>query len=458
MVIVASFRFSSKCLHAMAIPSISLKLCLWALLIAHLPSSSVQLESDDDEVTNKTWVLTPKVYESDVTHILNSLLDGYDNKLRPDIGVKPTVIHTDMFVNSIGPVNAINMEYTIDIFFAQTWYDRRLKFNSTMKVLRLNSNMVGKGLNPAYTLFSVKISVLVHTLRLTIDAECQLKLNNFPMDEHSCPLEFSSYGYPKEEIVYKWKRSSVEVGDIRSWRLYQFSFVGLRNTTEVVRTVSGDYVVLTVFFDLSRRMGYFTIQTYIPCTLIVVLSWVSFWINKDAVPARTSLGITTVLTMTTLSTIARKSLPKVSYVTAMDLFVSVCFIFVFAALIEYGTLHYFVSNRKPSKNKDKKKKNPLLRLFSSKAPTVDIRPRSATAIQMNNATHMQERDEEYGYECLDGKDCTSFFCCFEDCRSGAWRHGRLHIRIAKIDSYARIFFPTAFGLFNVVYWFSYLYL
>lgn len=54
----------------------------------------------------------------------------------------------------------------------------------------------------------------------------------------------------------------------------------------------GDYVVMCVYFDLSRRMGYFTIQTYIPCTLIVVLSWVSFWINKDAVPARTSLGKT----------------------------------------------------------------------------------------------------------------------------------------------------------------------
>ncbi len=52
----------------------------------------------------------------------------------------------------------------------------------------------------------------------------------------------------------------------------------------------GEYVVLTIFFDLSRRMGYFTIQTYIPCSMIVVLSWVSFWINKDAVPARTSLG------------------------------------------------------------------------------------------------------------------------------------------------------------------------
>lgn len=46
-------------------------------------------------------------------------------------------------------------------------------------------------------------------------------------------------GYPREEIVYQWKRSSVEVGDTRSWRLYQFSFVGLRNTTEVVKTTSG---------------------------------------------------------------------------------------------------------------------------------------------------------------------------------------------------------------------------
>lgn len=47
---------------------------------------------------------------------------------------------------------------------------------------------------------------------------------------------------------------------------------------------------MTVYFDLSRRMGYFTIQTYIPCILTVVLSWVSFWIKKDATPARTALG------------------------------------------------------------------------------------------------------------------------------------------------------------------------
>ncbi|KAI7796102.1 gamma-aminobutyric acid receptor subunit gamma-2, partial [Triplophysa rosa] len=86
MVIMASLHLSSQCINAMVVPTVTVKLFLWAFLIAQLPLSSIQLESDDDEVTNKTWVLTPKVYESDVTHILNSLLDGYDNKLRPDIG------------------------------------------------------------------------------------------------------------------------------------------------------------------------------------------------------------------------------------------------------------------------------------------------------------------------------------------------------------------------------------
>lgn len=60
-------------------------------------------------------------------------------------------------------------------------------------------------------------------------------------------------------------------------------------------------------------MGYYLIQMYIPSLLIVILSWVSFWINMDAAPARVALGITTVLTMTTQSSGSRTSLPKVFF-------------------------------------------------------------------------------------------------------------------------------------------------
>lgn len=46
-------------------------------------------------------------------------------------------------------------------------------------------------------------------------------------------------GYPRDEIVYKWKRNSVETSDQKYWRLYQFDFMGLRNTTDVLTTTAG---------------------------------------------------------------------------------------------------------------------------------------------------------------------------------------------------------------------------
>ncbi|TSK42176.1 Gamma-aminobutyric acid receptor subunit gamma-2 [Bagarius yarrelli] len=51
-------------------------------------TSKAEEEDYEDVPINKTWVLSPKVYDSDVTLILNKLLQGYDNKLRPDIGGK----------------------------------------------------------------------------------------------------------------------------------------------------------------------------------------------------------------------------------------------------------------------------------------------------------------------------------------------------------------------------------
>ena len=60
--------------------------------------------------------------------------------------------------------------------------------------------------------------------------------------------------------------------------------------------VLGVFPCLEILFILRRDIGYFLIQVYVPSILIVILSWVSFWINVDASPARVSLGLLTVLT------------------------------------------------------------------------------------------------------------------------------------------------------------------
>ena len=63
--------------------------------------------------------------------------------------------------------------------------------------------------------------------------------------------------------------------------------------------------------------------------LVVILSWVSFWIDIDAVPARITLGLLTVLTMTTqvsLDAISKSmhALQVVEYVTQRFLTKSQC--------------------------------------------------------------------------------------------------------------------------------------
>ncbi|XP_054569328.1 gamma-aminobutyric acid receptor subunit alpha-5-like isoform X4 [Eptesicus fuscus] len=52
-------------------------------------------------------------------------------------------------------------------------------------------------------------------------------------------------------------------------------------------------------------------------------------------------GVTTVLTMTTMGINARSMLPEVSYATALDWFMAVSYLFVFAALLEFAAVNRF---------------------------------------------------------------------------------------------------------------------
>lgn len=122
-----------------------------------------------------------------------------------------------------------------------------------------------------------------------------------------------------------------------------------------------------VVFALRRHVGYFLIQLYLPCVLIVFLSWVGLWLNREATNDRINLGresliylstfnpkylymhfilgVTTVLTLIFVVIEGKKDLPKVSYLTALDWFLAVCFIFVFSTLFEFALVHYFTKAR-----------------------------------------------------------------------------------------------------------------
>lgn len=67
------------------------------------------------------------------------------------------------------------------------------------------------------------------------------------------------------------------------------------------RIASGNYSCLVASFFLSRSVGFHLVQSYLPTILIVVISWVSFWMDVDSVPGRTTLGVTTLLAVSSQS-------------------------------------------------------------------------------------------------------------------------------------------------------------
>lgn len=53
-------------------------------------------------------------------------------------------------------------------------------------------------------------------------------------------------------------------------------------------------------------------------------------------------GVTTVLTMTTLMMGARTSLPNANcFIKAIDVYLGICFTFIFGALLEYACAHFY---------------------------------------------------------------------------------------------------------------------
>ena len=77
---------------------------------------------------------------------------------------------------------------------------------------------------------------------------------------------------------------------------------------------------------------------YLPVTLVVLLSWISFWIDPESTPARVSLGVITILAMGNYLH-GGGATPNVSYATALDVYVITSFVFVFASLMEYAAVH-----------------------------------------------------------------------------------------------------------------------
>ncbi|XP_003933699.1 gamma-aminobutyric acid receptor subunit beta-1 [Saimiri boliviensis] len=436
-----------------------------------------------------------------VKETVDRLLKGYDIRLRPDFGGPPVDVGMRIDVASIDMVSEVNMDYTLTMYFQQSWKDKRLSYSGIPLNLTLDNRVADQLWVPdTYFLNDKKSFVhgvtvknrmirlhpdgtVLYGLRITTTAACMMDLRRYPLDEQNCTLEIESYGYTTDDIEFYWNGGEGAVTGVNKIELPQFSIVDYKMVSKKVEFTTGAYPRLSLSFRLKRNIGYFILQTYMPSTLITILSWVSFWINYDASAARVALGITTVLTMTTISTHLRETLPKIPYVKAIDIYLMGCFVFVFLALLEYAFVNYIFFGKGPQKKgagKQDQSANEKNKLEMNKVQvdahgnillsTLEIRNETGGSEVLTSVSDPKATMYSYDSASIQYRKPLSSREAYGRAldRHGVPSKGRIRRRASQlkvkipdltdvnsIDKWSRMFFPITFSLFNVVYWLYY---
>ncbi|KAA0709439.1 Gamma-aminobutyric acid receptor subunit pi GABA(A) receptor subunit pi [Triplophysa tibetana] len=415
--------------------------------------------------------------DSQLQPTIQKLMKGYNRYLRPNFNVGPVEIGMSLDIASIDAISEINMDYTATIFLRQRWRDSRLVFPGNESV-SLDGRLVSLLWVPDTFIPDSKRSFLhdvtvenrlirifsngtvLYALRITATIACNMDLTKYPMDRQECTLQLESWGYNIQDVQFYWTRGNDSVKGLGTLRLAQYSVESYHTTVSQAVYETGLYPKLVLHFALRRNVLFFILETYVPSTLLVVLSWVSFWISQSSVPARTCIGVTTVLTMTTLMMGARTSLPNANcFIKAIDVYLGICFTFIFGALLEYACAHFCTMQHQTIIDVQRE----LLREFEESNGTSYLvtstpkkikpqtQPKDTTEQETTDQTVMCEGDEPEPERKEKGCGLSSVKQMSRKAAS-VMTVENPH----NIDSHARILFPMAFLLVNVFYWLYYL--
>ncbi|XP_054132940.1 gamma-aminobutyric acid receptor subunit pi-like [Melozone crissalis] len=439
----------------------SLNCCSLRALFLLLLYRSMQIP----EAEGKSEILPPTIQK---------IIKGYNKYLRPFFDNGPVSVGMSMDIASIDTISEINMDYTATIFLRQRWTDERLCFDGN-KSLSLDGRLVEMLWVPDTFIVDSKKSFLhdvtvenrliriypngtvLYAIRITTTVSCSMDLTKYPMDKQTCTLQLESWGYNINDVMFYWTRGNDSVRGLDTLQLAQYTVEDHFTSVSEAVYETGRYPKLVFHFELKRNILYFILETYVPSILLVVLSWVSFWISQSSVPARICIGVTTVLTMTTLMMGARTSLPNANcFIKAIDVYLGICFSFIFGALLEYAVTHFCTLHQLSSKelpkiiddDDDEEEKNAVLAAVANSCSAPDNTNKTDSK-ESKQSSSDRKRERNQHRVCSSAMSVMKRLFCIFDC---------FHVKNPyHIDNYARFSFPLSFIIINVLYWVYYLY-
>ncbi|CAL8097852.1 unnamed protein product [Orchesella dallaii] len=371
--------------------------------------------------TSSTNEIVSSVYD-----ILPHGRDKYDKFTNPNNNGTPTDVHFHVTVLNIDNINEDLMSYEVDMLLIKKWKDERLRAgtgNRGKDYIELdiywslhlwrpnwlikNTNMAG--MHHFLRLYNDKTVMYVAKLRVALF--CPMKFERYPHDTQFCTMEIQSLSQSTKDLVFKWDDSNPLVID-SNLNLPQFNIV-----TSIVENCTLEYsfgncTCLKVIFELRRKTGYHVFRTYIPSALLVVFSWISFWIRPEAAAERITVCVTSLLILATQNVVQSLVIfPKVPCIKYIDVWMGFCTAFAIVALLEFALVTHFIEKGYRAENNSCK----------------DI-------YELDTNADAQSQTQPFAGSTLKRKS------------------NRKRNMSLKLDKISRVLFPIAFLIFNIVYW------
>uniref|UniRef100_A0A8C8WAL1 Glycine receptor alpha 1 n=1 Tax=Panthera leo TaxID=9689 RepID=A0A8C8WAL1_PANLE len=388
---------------------------------------------------------------SDFLDKLMGRTSGYDARIRPNFKGPPVNVSCNIFINSFGSIAETTMDYRVNIFLRQQWNDPRLAYNEYPDdSLDLDPSMLDSIWKPDLFFANEKgahfheittdnkllrISRngnVLYSIRITLTLACPMDLKNFPMDVQTCIMQLESFGYTMNDLIFEWQeQGAVQVAD--GLTLPQFILKeekDLRYCTKHYNTGRCKDVLLRS----HPQSGPEIISNIHSIKRLFLSLW---WLNNISL-----VWVYHILLIYS----------SVSYVKAIDIWMAVCLLFVFSALLEYAAVNFVSRQHKELlrfRRKRRHHKSPMLNLF-----------------QEDEAGEGRFNFSAYGMgpACLQAKDGISVKGANNNnttnpppapSKSPEEMRKLFIQRAKKIDKISRIGFPMAFLIFNMFYWIIY---
>jgi hypothetical protein len=176
----------------------------------------------------------------------------------------------------------------------------------------------------------------VYRQRFTGSFSNRINVADFPFDVHDFRVQFMLPGHGVGDVRFVngalRDRTGVEANplvvdwDVRSWRVDTKPY-----TTKLTSFARPGFAIE---FHAARRSGFFVMKLLFPLALVVFMSWAVFWLDPERIDAQVGMAATAVLTVITYRFAFDSLLPRVSYLTRVDYFISGSTALVFLSLLQ----------------------------------------------------------------------------------------------------------------------------